>query len=146
MIVHHAVVYTADNQMNIEDALAVKDGKFVAVGSNDEILKNYRAANMVDAQGLAVFPGLIDAHCHFLGLGLNLNQAQLAGTQSFAEVLARVKDYAAMNEAPVIRGRGWDQNDWTQKDFPTKDSLDLLFPDRPVVLERIDGHAYLVNQ
>lgn len=146
LIVHHAVVYTADNQMNIEDALAVKDGKFVAVGSNDEILKNYRAANMVDAQGLAVFPGLIDAHCHFLGLGLNLNQAQLAGTQSFAEVLARVKDYAAMNEAPVIRGRGWDQNDWTQKDFPTKDSLDLLFPDRPVVLERIDGHAYLVNQ
>ncbi|MGC6401916.1 MAG: amidohydrolase [Flavobacteriaceae bacterium] len=146
LIVHHAVVYTADNQMNIEDALAVKDGKFVAVGSNDEILKNYRAANMVDAQGLAVFPGLIDAHCHFLGLGLNLNQAQLAGTQSFAEVLTRVKDYAAMNEAPVIRGRGWDQNDWTQKDFPTKDSLDLLFPDRPVVLERIDGHAYLVNQ
>lgn len=146
LIVHNATVYTVDNQMQIVEAFAVNDGKFVAVGSNDEILNKFNASNVVDAQGLPVFPGFIDAHCHFLGLGLNLSQVQLQGTTSFEEVIDRVKDYSENNDNTVIRGRGWDQNDWEVKEFPTKEILDQLFPNIPVVLERIDGHAYLVNQ
>ncbi len=92
-------------------------------------------------------PGLIDGHCHFYGLGQNLQIADLVGTESYDEVIAKVSAFAKENpDATVLRGRGWDQNDWAVKEFPTKDKLDALFPDVPVVLERVDGHAYLVNQ
>ena len=145
LIVHNAVVYTLSKSADKKEAFAVKDGKFIEVGGNS-LLKKYNANNVVDAQGLTIIPGLIDGHSHFLQLGLSLQQAQLEGTKSYEEVLARVKDYANGKELNVIYGRGWDQNDWENKNYPTKDRLDDLFPETPVVLKRIDGHALLVNQ
>jgi len=145
LVVHNALVYTVNKDLDKVQAFAVKDGKFIDVGNND-ILDKYKAKNVVDAQGLPIFPGLIDAHSHFLQLGLSLQQAQLEGTESFEAVLERVKDYATGKDLAVIYGRGWDQNDWKVKEFPTKEELDALFPETPVVLERIDGHAMLVNQ
>lgn len=145
-IVHNAKVYTANRDMEVASAFAVKDGKFIAVG-NESLLDEYQTSNLVDAQGLPVYPGFIDAHCHFLSLGLTQTQVQLEGTKSYEEVIERVKAYAAAAESrQVILGRGWDQNDWENKEFPTKDALDRLFPDIPVALRRIDGHALLVNQ
>ncbi len=145
-IVHNAKVYTANRDMDVASAFAVKDGKFIAVG-NESLLDEYQTSNLVDAQGLPVYPGFIDAHCHFLSLGLTQTQVQLEGTKSYEEVIERVKAYAAAAESrQVILGRGWDQNDWENKEFPTKDALDRLFPDIPVALRRIDGHALLVNQ
>ena len=145
LVVHNALVYTVNKDFDKVQAFAVKDGKFIDVGNND-ILDKYKAKNVVDAQGLPIFPGLIDAHSHFLQLGLSLQQAQLEGTESFEAVLERVKDYATGKDLAVIYGRGWDQNDWKVKEFPTKEELDALFPETPVVLDRIDGHAMLVNQ
>ena len=91
-------------------------------------------------------PGLIDAHCHFYGLGQNQQVVDLVGTKSYQEVLDRVVAFHDEKPAVFIRGRGWDQNDWEEKKYPTKAALDALFPDTPVALERVDGHAYLVNQ
>lgn len=145
-IVHNAKVYTVNRDMDVASAFAVKDGKFIAVG-DESLLDEYQTSNLVDAQGLPVYPGFIDAHCHFLSLGLTQTQVQLEGTKSYEEVIERVKAYAdAAESRQVILGRGWDQNDWENKEFPTKDALDRLFPDIPVALRRIDGHALLVNQ
>ncbi len=145
LIVHHAVVYTVDSAFTIAESFAVRDGKIIAVGKNDSILAHYTAEQMIDAAGSPVYPGFIDAHCHFLHYGLGLQEADLVGTKSFDEVLARVKTFAASSKSEWIIGRGWDQNDWEKKEFPDRYALDSLFPNRPVLLTRIDGHAALAN-
>ena len=151
-IVHNAVVYTVDSAFSTAESFAVKDGKIIAVGKNDEILSRYDTKEKVDAQGKAVFPGFIDAHCHFLSYGLGLQRADLVGTKSFDEVIQRVVEFSKTNKSEWIMGRGWDHNDWDSpvgmagpKEFPTKTKLDSLFPNTPVFLKRIDGHAALVN-
>ena len=101
---------------------------------------------MHDAQGATVVPGLIDAHAHLMGLGFALMQADLVGTRSKAEVVGRLQAFAAKLPADAwLLGRGWDQNDWSQRDFPTAADLDAAFPTRPVWLERVDGHAGWAN-
>jgi predicted amidohydrolase YtcJ len=145
LIVHHAVVYTVDSTFSNAQSFAVKDGKFIAVGSNEEILKNYEATEIVDAKGKAVYPGFIDSHCHFYGYGKGKQQLNLVGTKSFDEVIQKVVEYAKTNKSAWIIGRGWDQNDWEVKEYPTRKVLDSLFPNTPVFLKRVDGHAALVN-
>lgn len=146
LIVHHGVVYTVDSVMTLCDAFAVKDGKIVEVGSTDSIFAKYESTDSLDASGHAIFPGFIDSHCHFLHYGLGLGQVDLVGTKSFDEVVAKVVDYAkAHPNATYISGRGWDQNDWYLKNFPVNKKLDSLFPNIPVILKRIDGHAVLAN-
>ncbi|PCJ94438.1 MAG: amidohydrolase [Flavobacteriaceae bacterium] len=146
LIVHNANIYTVDDGFSKATSFAVKDGKFVAVLSSNIILDAFTSETILDAQGLTILPGLIDAHCHFYGLGLSQQIVDLVGTKSFDEVLQRVQDFQEKNPSNFIRGRGWDQNDWEEKEFPTKDRLDALFPDLPVALRRVDGHALLVNQ
>ncbi|WP_420828437.1 amidohydrolase [Maribacter zhoushanensis] len=146
LVIVNAKVYTVDDSFSEAQAFAVQDGKFIAVGTTDEIRDVYTSDQLIDADGRAITPGLIDAHCHFYGLGLNQQLVDLVGTKSFDEVLERVKAFHAANPKSFLRGRGWDQNDWEIKEFPTKTELDTIFPDIPVALERVDGHAYLVNQ
>ena len=145
LIVHNAIVYTLGQNNLKASAFVVDDGKFVDVGG-EELLDQYTAKKVLDLQELPVYPGFIDSHCHFLSLGLSLNKVDLVGTKSFEDVLDRVKRYATNKELNAITGRGWDQNDWKIKRLPNKEQLDLLFPDIPVALRRIDGHAMLVNQ
>jgi hypothetical protein len=144
LIVHNAVVYTVDSAFSIAECLAVKSGKIIAVGKNDSILSKYEGEKL-DAKGKPVLPGFIDAHCHFYGYGLSLQQVNLVRTKSFNEVLQRVVEFSKTNKSEWILGRGWDQNDWEVKEFSTKDKLDSLFPNSPVFLKRVDGHAVLVN-
>lgn len=146
LILSNAKIYTVDKQMSQAEAFAVKDGKFIAVGTIEDITGNYQATEFLDMKGRPVYPGFIDAHCHFYGLGLNQQQADLVGTKSYKVVVERLQDFVKDNPTEFILGRGWDQNDWQEKVYPTKDALDSLFPEIPVVLSRIDGHAYLVNQ
>nr|WP_299384707.1 amidohydrolase [Allomuricauda sp.] len=146
LIVHNANVYTVDDDFGKAESMAIKDGLIVAVGTSDAILQKYGAKKVVDAQGKTIVPGLIDAHCHFYNLGLNQQIVDLMGTESFQEILDQTVDFYKERPANIVRGRGWDQNDWEIKEFPTKEKLDELFPDVPVILERVDGHAYLVNQ
>tara|TARA_B100001142_G_scaffold122222_2_gene124096 strand:- start:947 stop:2584 length:1638 start_codon:yes stop_codon:yes gene_type:complete len=144
LIIYNANIYTVDNNFNVAEAVAIKNGLFFDIGEND-ILKKYNTKESLDLNGSTVLPGLIDAHCHFYGLGLNQQEIDLVGTKSFDEILFKLKSQSVENKT-VIKARGWDQNDWEIKEFPNKDQLDVLFPNTPVVLERIDGHAYLVNQ
>ena len=146
LIVINSNTYTVDGDFSTAEAFAVNEGKFVAVGTSDEIQGKYISDTMVDAQGKTITPGLIDAHCHFYGLGQTQQEVDLMGTNSFEEILEKVKEFQERNPKDFILGHGWDQNDWEIKEFPTKDKLDALFPDTPVALSRIDGHALLVNQ
>ena len=145
-IVINANIYTVDDDFSKAEAFAIKDGKFLEVGTSENIQANYTSVNIIDAQGKTITPGLIDAHCHFLGLGFNQQAVDLVGTKSFEEVMQRVLDFQNKNNVSHIMGRGWDQNDWEVKEFPNKILLDKLFPNTPVTLTRIDGHAILCNQ
>ncbi len=147
LIVHHGRVYTVNNRFETAQAFAVSDGKIIAVGSNEEILKKYSAKEMIDAKGKPVYPGFIDAHAHFVSYGQSLYQADLFSTNSWDELLNRLQKFAADNpDEAWIRGRGWDQNKWPGKSFPTNEKLNQLFPDKPVLLTRVDGHATIVNE
>ena len=145
-IVINANTYTVNSSFDKAEAFAIDDGKFVAVGTNQEIQGKYNSDNIIDAKGKTILPGLIDAHCHFLRFGTGLQTADLNGTKSYDEILERLITFQKEKNTPFIKGRGWDQNDWEIKEFPTKEKLDKLFPKTPVALTRVDGHALLVNQ
>ncbi|MDQ8158232.1 MAG: amidohydrolase [Gemmatimonadota bacterium] len=147
LIVTNARVYTADDARPLVEAFAVRDGRITFVGSQREaaVLKGPNT-RVVDAGGRTVIPGLVDAHAHFSGLAQTLRSVDLTGTNSLAEVIARV--VAKSKSVPAgtwITGRGWDQNDWGVTDFPTHDALTAALPDHPVLLERVDGHATYAN-
>jgi len=146
LIVHHAQIYTVNNDFSVAEAMAIQDGKIVAVGSNDDILKEYQSDSVVNANDAIIYPGFIDAHAHFLGYGQSLYAVDLMFVPSWQEALERVKAFAVKHPGKGwIRGRGWDQNRFAGKQFPTNAELNLLFPDRPVILERVDGHASIAN-
>ncbi|MEP6614177.1 MAG: amidohydrolase [Mucilaginibacter sp.] len=146
LLVKNAVVYTVDDKFSTADAFVVTAGKIVAVGSADSLQEKYNARQVVDAGGKAVYPGFIDAHAHFYEYGLGLQEAALENTKSWQDVVDSVQSFANKNPEGWIVGRGWDQNKWKVKEFPDKAKLDSLFPARPVILSRIDGHAIMVNQ
>ncbi len=146
LLVHHAHIYTTDSNFSVVQAMAIRDGKIIATGTNEEIMKDYEGKESVDAAGKSIFPGLIDAHCHFAGFATDMWKVELTGTNSFEEVIEKINQYAPTAPMEWIYGRGWDQNDWAVKEYPDKKILDSLFPNRPVFLKRIDGHAALVNQ
>lgn len=146
LLVHNAVIYTVDDDFTVAEAIAVKDGKILAVGTNEQILENFQAGEVIDAGGKPVYPGFIDGHCHYYGFGLGLIQsADLTGTSSFEEVIQVLQNFHEKHPYVWITGRGWDQNDWDVKEFPDNEMLNKLYPDNPVMLTRIDGHAILVN-
>lgn len=145
-IVINANVYMVNATFDKAQAFAIKDGKFVEIGRNSDIQDKYESFKVIDAAGQTIVPGFIDAHCHFLGLGFNQQQVNLVGTKSFEEVVDSVVAFQKRNKLKYISGRGWDQNDWLIKEYPTKKKLDSVFPNTPVVLTRIDGHAILCNQ
>ena len=146
LIVHNAVVYSGGVELSQSSAFAVKDGVFIDLSEDDsDILKRYSSRNIINAQGLPVYSGFIDSHSHFYNLGYSINQVDLFDTKSIEEVVTRVIEYDNKRNSNFIIGRGWDQNDWSNKSFPTNKLLNESFPDKPVVLRRIDGHAYLVN-
>ena len=145
LIVYNATVFTVDSNLSVKESFAVKDGKILAIGTTKEILAKYDSKRKYDLQGKFIYPGFIDAHCHFYGYGSNLQRADLEGTKSFDEVLDKLTDFYKNRKTEYISGRGWDQNLWIDKSFPSNEKLNQLYPDKPVILIRIDGHAALVN-
>ncbi|MEK6570922.1 MAG: amidohydrolase, partial [Bacteroidota bacterium] len=147
LLVVNGLVYTVDQSNSTAEAIAISAGKVVGVGSSSEILKRFKAKDVLDLQGKAVYPGFIDAHVHLLGLGASLMTLNLVGTTSAEQVTRFVGDRVkAAKTGTWIRGRGWDQNDWRVKEFPTHQLLDKVAPNIPVYLIRIDGHASWVNR
>ena len=142
-----ARIHTSDPQQPLAEALAWDEGgRVLAVGSAQDLLARYPQASRIDAAGKTVIPGLIDAHGHLMGLGFSLLSADLVGARDKAEVIARLREYEKQLPAGAwLLGSGWDQNDWPEKTFPTAADLDAAFPDRPVWLDRVDGHAGWAN-
>ncbi len=147
LIVHNANIYTVDNEFSKAQAFAVKDGKFVAVGDEASIMRQYAAKETIDAQGDAVYPGFMDGHSHFTGYGENLVRwADLKGCSSYDEVIERLKVHDSLYPAEWLLGRGWDQNLWEVAEFPDNTKLAEAFPSKKVLLTRVDGHAVLVSK
>jgi len=145
LLVLNAKVYTVDKDFSLTKAFIVNKGKIVEVGDGEKLLLKYNPKESYNAEGQVIVPGLIDAHAHFYNLGLQLQSVDLTDTKSFDEVLQKIVAYQKEKNSDFITGRGWDQNDWQIKEFPNKDTLDVLFPDTPVAITRIDGHAMLAN-
>jgi predicted amidohydrolase YtcJ len=147
LVVHNARIHALDEEGTIYQAMAVKDGRIVELGPERQILNRYAAREVFDAGGQSIYPGFIDGHCHFFGYGLNKQKVDLLGVRSWEEAIARTVAFAEAHPGSGwILGRGWDQNLWADKTFPTNARLNELFPDRPVLLQRVDGHAAVVNQ
>ncbi|RYY38263.1 MAG: amidohydrolase [Chitinophagaceae bacterium] len=148
LLLFNARIYTADSAFSTASALAVTEGRIVAVGASNDLLARFDPKKKVNAQGRSVYPGFIDAHAHFVNYGFSLQRVDVTGTRSWSGVLQRVQTFVkkqGLAKGAWILGRGWDQNDWTKKEFPDRAQLDALYPDNPVLLTRVDGHAAIAN-
>jgi predicted amidohydrolase YtcJ len=146
MILLNGVIYTLDGRKPVVSAVAIRGNRIVAVGSDSEIRSSYRADSTIDLGGKPVYPGFIDSHAHMESLGAALMNLDLTGSPSEEDAAARVA--GALRDTVRggwIRGRGWDQNHWPGKAFPTRSSLDRVSGEVPVILTRVDGHAVWVN-
>ena len=142
----NGTIYTVDSSFSVAEAVAVKDGKIVAVGKTTELQKQFKATETIDLQGKFLYPGFIDAHAHFYGYGLGLQVCNLTGTTSWQDILNKLSEFAKTIPAGEwIIGRGWDQNDWELKEFPTNELLNQQFPNNPLLITRVDGHAAVAN-
>lgn len=146
LLVYNAKIYTVDDSFSVVEAMVINEGKIIATGNKESLEKEFQGAQKFDAQGKFIYPGFIDAHAHFVGFATGLLTVDLTGTQSWQEILDKLKAFAKENPEGWLVGRGWDQNDWENKNFPTNSELNRLFPNRPVLLTRIDGHAAIANQ
>ena len=146
LIIHNGNIVSVTEDSLIFDAMAIKSGRIIAIGKEQQILNKYSAAESIDLQLDWVYPGFIDAHCHFLGYGLSLQQLELKGTKSFEEVVERCINFNKNNISTWIEGRGWDQTIWENSSNPNKKALDDKFPNTPVLLRRVDGHMAIANQ
>lgn len=145
LILTNAHVFVANESFDTATTIIVQDGKIIAIG-NDTLLNQYQSKETLNLNGAYVYPGFNDAHCHFSGYAMDKYKLALFGTTSWNDVLMRIMEYNKTNKREWIEGRGWDQNDWSIKEFPNKKDLDSLFPNTPIYLVRIDGHAALCNQ
>ena len=147
LVLVNTKIYTANPKNPTVEALAIKNGKFVFIGSNTDAQNfNCGESKLLDLEGSFVYPGFIDAHAHLKGIGyreLNLN---LQGADSLKSMLTQVTIHA--NKLPIgdwVIGRGWIEKKWPEARFPTLEELDAISSDKPIALERADGHAIIVN-
>lgn len=146
LIIFNANIYLVDADFQLAQSMAVKNGRVLAVGSETEIRKHFRAAREEDMGGQFVYPGLIDPHSHYMGYAMNLLRADLFGSESMEEIAARLQKHALQHPALWVQGRGWDQNLFAIKQMPDNQLLNAAFPDRPVYIIRVDGHAAVANE
>jgi predicted amidohydrolase YtcJ len=148
-ILHNVNGYTiaGDNMELVTfDAIAVQDGKVVTTGALNDLQQEMEGFNLIDGEGKTLIPGLIDAHTHVMGLGYQQLDVDVQGVDSLEETLEIIGQYAEDNpDLEWIQGRGWNQVLWEENEFPTAEDLDLVVPDRPVYLTRVDGHAAWTN-
>ncbi len=146
-LIHNAKIYTMDRGFSTADAILFdSSGRIHNVGGEQAMLEAFPDAMHIDLRGKTIIPGLIDSHAHLYGLAISLSQAQLRDTASKEEIIQRLREQEQhLSDGDWLLGRGWDQNDWPVKEFPGRADLDAAFPDRPVWLRRIDGHAGWAN-
>ncbi|MBU2020343.1 MAG: amidohydrolase, partial [Bacteroidetes bacterium] len=145
LIVHNAKIYSMDNLSKVYEAMAIKDGKIIELGPERQILNKYSSDKELNAEGRDLYPGLIDAHGHIMSLARQRLSVELFGCKSMDDLLMRTEKYQSKKKTDFIVGRGWDQSLWGQKELPTNEELNKRFPEIPVCLIRVDGHAILAN-
>lgn len=145
LIIHNAVVHTMTDSEGKAEAIAIRDGKIVEVGPERQILNKYRASEIINAQKKDIYPGWTDAHGHILNYARLKLSVDLVGCKSYDEMIVRIEKYQSKYKRKFIIGRGWDQSLWGGDELPNKQKLSERFPDIPVCLFRIDGHALLAN-
>ena len=146
MIIHNGKIHVMNESLEIMEAVAILDGKIVEVGPERQILNRYRSKVIIDAKSRDVFPGFHDAHGHIMSLAKQMQNVDLRGSRSYYEVISKLEKHQAKTKQKIIIGRGWDQSIWGEKDLPNDSLLNITFPETPVALTRIDGHAMLINQ
>ena len=146
LISHNGIIYSLDDNNNVFEATAFKNGKIVDIGKTHQILNKYQSKNKLDLKGKTAYPGFIDAHCHFLYYGLQLAMVDLSSANSFKEIIEILKKNNDKNDGDWLIGYGWDQNQWEDKNWPNNELLNKNFKNINVVLNRIDGHAIMVNE
>lgn len=144
LIIHGGPIYTGLAAAPVE-ALRIRNGVFAVVGALADARANARGAREIDLGGAAAFPGFTDAHVHLAGVGMATLHLDLVGVASIGELQQRLRDYAAAHAEGAIYGRGWIETHWPERRFPNRADLDAVVGDRPVLLERIDGHAAVAN-
>ena len=145
MIFVNGHIQTVNETLTIAEAMAIKDGKIMAVGTDDQILSQYQAKETRDLQGRYVYPGFIDPHSHFMGYSMNLLRANLWMSGSMEEIVERLKAHQETMIGDWLQGRGWDQNLFMVREMPDNRLLNEAFPDVPVYIIRVDGHAAVAN-
>ena len=149
LIIHNAIIFSLDQKNMVYESMAIKNGKIIELGKENQILNKYKAKTKIDLKKKFVFPGFIDSHCHFLQYGIQKTKINLENAKSFEEVVSILKNINRVDSSSWIQGYGWDQNKWKDIYYPNylnNKKLNTLFPNQPVILSRIDGHAILVNQ
>lgn len=140
-------IHTLINDKFEYDAIAISNGLIIDIGNSAELKEKYSPKQIIDLKGANVYPGFIDSHAHMYGLGMLLSNLNLVGLTNTDTILKLVADEVKTKKpGEWIFGRGWDHTLWPEKEFPTKNILDSVTPDNPVILSRIDGHAIWVNQ
>ena len=145
LIVHNAIIHTLADGDILYEAMAVKDGRIVELGPERQILNKYKAQRTINAESKHIYPGLIDAHTHIISYAEQKLSVNLFGLKTFEDVIDACKKYNEKHRYGFVLGRGWDQNLWGTE-LPNNELLNTLFPNIPVCLTRVDGHAVLVNQ
>jgi predicted amidohydrolase YtcJ len=146
ILIENARIYTLDKATPHAEAIAIRGGRVLAVGSKTELGQLGGSIKRIDAQNRAVIPGLIDAHIHFLSYSRSLSKVNLDGVRSKDEALAKVAEKAREAEpGRWVLGGGWNNNLWSPPEFPTRHDLDRIVPDHPVYLDRKDLHSCWVN-
>jgi predicted amidohydrolase YtcJ len=145
VLVRKAKIYTIDDGFNICEAMAIHGGRILATGTEASLRERFEPASQVDAGRRCIYPGFIDPHCHLLNYGYMLQRANLFDTASWEEVVERLVAFKRERNPEWLLGRGWDQNTWADTSLPTNELLDRAFPDTPVLVTRVDGHAAVAN-
>lgn len=143
-IITASKIYICNETFDIAESIAINQGKVVAYGHKKDITSKFKSKDNREYTGI-LYPGFIDAHSHFYGYGTTLNKVDLKGTTSLENVVDRIIEHAKTTHEFWITGRGWDQTVWEQQGSLTNVRMNVFFPDRPVFVKRIDGHAGLAN-
>lgn len=148
LVLHNGTIYTVNDTEPVASAVAIEGDRITAVGNSTDVLQHAGPeTKRIDLEGAAVVPGLIDAHVHLDGLARSLTTLNFVGTSSSQEIVDMVAQRAeSLQRGEWVLGRGWDQNDWPEKEFPHHEAMSRRTPGNPVYLTRIDGHAAFANE
>lgn len=147
LIIHGGPIYTGTDWPRVVEAVVVSDGKISFVGSSQEAIGQAETdTRIIDLDGAALYPGFVDSHAHFRGIGERELTLNLDHVGSISELVQSVKDYRAANPSlKVLTGRGWIETHFPEGRFPNRQDIDAAVADIPVLLRRADGHALLAN-